>query len=82
MALVTYVLLAAFASGLQSRFHPEVLGYSLSKAIGVVMLEFLCIKCVSTFYCIPIPQPETLGLGAAGWELILNVKGWDVTCWM
>lgn len=39
MSLVTYTLLAAFASGLQSRFHPEVLGVSLSKSIAVVVGE-------------------------------------------
>lgn len=44
MALVTYTLLSALASGLQSRFHPEVLGVSLSTALGVVLLEFLGIK--------------------------------------
>lgn len=44
MALVTYTLLSALASGLQSRFHPEVLGVSFSKAIGVVIAEFCAIK--------------------------------------
>lgn len=44
MALVTYTLLCGLASGLQNRFHPEVLGYSLSKALGVVITEFLVIR--------------------------------------
>jgi hypothetical protein len=44
MALVTYVLLSGLASGLQKRFHPEVLGYTFSKALGVVITEFLIIK--------------------------------------
>jgi hypothetical protein len=44
MALVTYCLLCGLASGLQNRFHPEVLGYSLSKALGVVITEFLVIR--------------------------------------
>ncbi|ODN83026.1 hypothetical protein L202_01252, partial [Cryptococcus amylolentus CBS 6039] len=44
MALVTYTLLAALASGLQSRFHPEVLGVSFSKALAVVITEFCAIK--------------------------------------
>jgi len=39
MALVTYTLLAAFASG-----HPEVLASSLSKSFAVVVFEFLCIR--------------------------------------
>lgn len=46
MALVTYTLLCGLASGLQNRFHPEVLGYSLSKALGVVITEFLIIRSV------------------------------------
>lgn len=44
MALVTYMLLFSFARGLQSKFKPEVLGESLTKAIAVVMLEFIEIK--------------------------------------
>ena len=44
MAIVTYTLLAALYSGLQSRFHPEVLGVSLSKALAVVIFEFCGIK--------------------------------------
>lgn len=44
MALVTWVLLAALASGLQSRFKPDVLGYSLSKAFGVMFFEFAAIQ--------------------------------------
>ena len=39
MALVTYVLLAALQSGLNSRFHPEILGVTASKALGVVLVE-------------------------------------------
>jgi hypothetical protein len=52
MALVTYTLLAAFASGLQSRFHPEVLGISLSKSFAVVIFEFLCIRSVVPRACL------------------------------
>lgn len=48
MALVTYTLLSGLASGLQNRFHPEVLGYTLSKALGVVVTEFLVIRSVSS----------------------------------
>jgi hypothetical protein len=43
-AFYTYTLLSALASGLQSRFHPEVLGLSLSKALVVVIIEFCGIK--------------------------------------
>lgn len=47
MALVTYVLLAALYSGLNSRFHPEVLGSAASKAIAVVILDmaFIYLGC-------------------------------------
>ena len=46
MALVTYTLLAAFASG-----HPEVLASSLSKSFAVVVFEFLCIRYVGDACC-------------------------------
>ncbi|WVQ63295.1 uncharacterized protein L199_001447 [Kwoniella botswanensis] len=63
MALVTYTLLSALASGLQSRFHPEVLGLSLSKALAVVTLEFCAIK----LGCYLL---DVKGSGASGVELI------------
>lgn len=44
MALVTYILLAALHSGLQSRFHPEILGVTASTALVVVLLDFAVIK--------------------------------------
>ncbi|KAJ7489476.1 protein transporter yif1 [Mycena latifolia] len=44
MALVTYILLCAFHSGLQERFHPQVLGESASRAIMVVMLDFIFVQ--------------------------------------
>ncbi|KZT58183.1 putative ER to Golgi transport-related protein [Calocera cornea HHB12733] len=44
MALVTYILLSALQTGLQSRFHPEVLGVVASKALAVLLIEFLSIK--------------------------------------
>lgn len=63
MALVTYTLLSALVSGLQSRFHPEVLGYSLSKAMLVVVGEFCAIK----LGCYLL---DVRGSGASGVELI------------
>ncbi|TXT05924.1 hypothetical protein VHUM_03685 [Vanrija humicola] len=63
MALVTYTLLATLASGLQSRFDPEVLGLSLSKAIGVVVTEFVVIK----LGCYLL---DVRGGGASGVELL------------
>lgn len=44
MALVTYILLAALQSGLQNRFHPKVLGEVASRALVVVLLEFVFFK--------------------------------------
>ncbi|KAH9914181.1 YIF1-domain-containing protein [Epithele typhae] len=44
MALVTYILLAALYSGLNSRFHPEILGITASKALAVVLLDFCFVK--------------------------------------
>lgn len=44
MALVTYILLAALHSGLNSRFHPEILGITASKALAIVLLDFLFVK--------------------------------------
>lgn len=58
MALVTYTLLAAFASG-----HPEVLASSLSKSFAVVVFEFLCIR----LGCYLL---DVRGSGASGVELI------------
>ncbi|EIN13042.1 hypothetical protein PUNSTDRAFT_82592 [Punctularia strigosozonata HHB-11173 SS5] len=43
MALVTYVLIAALQSGLQHRFHPEVLGNAASRALGVTFLDFVAV---------------------------------------
>ena len=44
MALVTYILLAALHSGLNARFHPEILGVTMSKALAVVLLDFFFVK--------------------------------------
>src|SRR6267142_697430 len=44
MAFVTYILLAALQSGLQSRFHPEIFGVVATKAIIVLILDFLFVK--------------------------------------
>lgn len=40
MAFVTYVLVCAFHSGLQDRFHPRILGESASLAFMVVLVDF------------------------------------------
>jgi len=44
MAFVTYVLFVAFLTGVQNRFHPEILGTAASKALAVVIVDFLFVK--------------------------------------
>lgn len=44
MALVTYILLAALNSGLSARFNPTIFGASASRALGVVLIDFLFVK--------------------------------------
>ncbi|KAJ7103775.1 protein transporter yif1 [Mycena epipterygia] len=44
MALVTYILLCALHAGVQERFHPQVLGESASRAIMVVVLDFIFVQ--------------------------------------
>ncbi|PWN40915.1 YIF1-domain-containing protein [Ceraceosorus guamensis] len=44
MAFVTYVLLVCIIRGIESRFHPEVLGLTSSKALGIVFFEFAAVK--------------------------------------
>lgn len=44
MAFVTYILLAALQAGLESHFHPEVFGVVATKAIVVLILDFLFVK--------------------------------------
>lgn len=44
MSVVTYVLLVSVIRGLESRFHPEVLGLVLSRAVGIIVFEFVLIK--------------------------------------
>ncbi|CAI6263365.1 unnamed protein product [Periconia digitata] len=44
MALVTYILLSTLFAGLRGAFHPELLGYTASLAIAVMVLEVGVIK--------------------------------------
>ena len=57
MALVTYILLFALRSGLNSRFHPEILGVTASKALAVVLLDFLFVKGGCYFLNIQVRTP-------------------------
>lgn len=40
MAMVTYVLISAFHSGINDRFHPSILGESASRAILILLMDF------------------------------------------
>ncbi|KAK0520750.1 Protein transport protein yif1 [Tilletia horrida] len=44
MALVTYILITTVISGLESRFHPEMLGLTATRASAIVLLEVLAVK--------------------------------------
>jgi len=44
MALVTYILLSALHTGLSARWTPTVFGASASRALGVVLLDFMFVK--------------------------------------
>ncbi|KAF2872999.1 YIF1-domain-containing protein [Massariosphaeria phaeospora] len=44
MALVTYILLSTLLAGLRGAFHPELLGYTATLAISVMLLEIMTIK--------------------------------------
>lgn len=44
MAIVTYVLLSTLIAGLKGHFQPELLGYTASTALVVVLLEIAILK--------------------------------------
>lgn len=44
MALVTYILLSTLLAGLRGAFHPELLGYTATLAISVMLLEIFVIR--------------------------------------
>ncbi|GAA5995403.1 protein transporter YIF1 [Rhodotorula paludigena] len=44
MAVVTYILLSAVIAGKAGTFDPNILGQSASRAFGLLLLEFVCIK--------------------------------------
>jgi len=44
MALVTYIVLSTLLAGLRGAFHPELLGYTATTAVSVMLLEILAIK--------------------------------------
>lgn len=44
MAFVTYVIITSFIYGLRGRFHPELLGYTASRALAIVFIELAAIR--------------------------------------
>lgn len=44
MALVTYILLAGVVSGTRGDFHPDNLGMTASRSLGIVFIEFCFIR--------------------------------------
>lgn len=44
MALVTYILLAGVVTGKRGEFHPDDLGMTASKSLGIIFIEFCLIK--------------------------------------
>jgi hypothetical protein len=54
MVLVTYISLCELHSGLQGRFHPQVLGESASRA--VVMLDFVFVQLGCYFLNVQSPS--------------------------
>lgn len=44
MSFVTYILLSALLYGLQGSFHPELLGYTASSALGAVVVELVGLR--------------------------------------
>ena len=44
MAFVTYTIATSAIYGLRGRFHPENLGYTASRALAIVVIEFTAVK--------------------------------------
>ncbi|KAK4060201.1 uncharacterized protein Triagg1_10863 [Trichoderma aggressivum f. europaeum] len=44
MALVTYILLSTLIAGVRGKFNPELLGYTATIALGVVIFEIIALK--------------------------------------
>lgn len=44
MALVTYILLSTLVAGVRGQFNPELLGYTATIALGVVIFEIIALK--------------------------------------
>jgi hypothetical protein len=70
MALVTYILLSTLLAGLRGAFHPELLGYTATLAISVLLLEILVIK-LGTFLLAISSSSQLLDLVAySGYKFV------------
>jgi len=70
MALVTYILLSTLLAGLRGAFKPELLGYTTTQAISVMLLEILVIK-LGTFLLAISSSSQLLDLVAySGYKFV------------
>lgn len=70
MALVTYILLSTLLAGLRGAFHPELLGYTATIAITVMVLEIVTIK-IGTFILAISSSSQLLDLVAySGYKFV------------
>ncbi|KAA8908474.1 putative membrane protein [Sphaerosporella brunnea] len=69
MSFVTYILLSALLYGLSGTFHPELLGYTASSALGAVVFELIGLRLGC--YLLSIGNPQLLDLVAySGYKFV------------
>jgi hypothetical protein len=69
MSFVTYILLSALLYGLSGTFHPELLGYTASSALGAVVFELVCLRLGC--YLLSISNSQLLDLVAySGYKFV------------
>ena len=85
MALVTYILLSTLLAGLRGAFHPELLGYTASVAIAVMVAEIAVIK-TGTFLLAISSSSQLLDLVAySGYKFVHVIVALllsHVTAWL
>ena len=86
MSLVTYILLAGVVTGKRGEFHPDDLGMTASKSLGIIFIEFVIIKLGT--YLLNIGGEGTVvdlfsysgykfvGIIATLLVQLINVRGW------
>ncbi|KAK7023773.1 WD-repeats-region domain-containing protein, partial [Favolaschia claudopus] len=70
MSMVTYILLCALHSGLQERFHPQVLGETASRAIMVVVLDFVFVQLGCYFLNVSGPSQSIDVIAYGGYKFV------------